>query len=209
MTSNASVPALNRWFVNVGVGLGLVLSFAFAFFASAPAAAAEDAAPPPAAQEAAPAMLGAGMGQGFGAAGQVAIDGDLSSGLQKFKGGSWTLTIQPAADYFVIPNVSVGLLFLYQHSSSFGSPTTIGVRPRAGYALSFTDHLGIWPLVGFTYQHASSNGQSASGSVLDLNLPLMIHIVPHLFAGIGPYYNLKVSNATTNYGFASMVGGWF
>jgi hypothetical protein len=212
MTSNASVRALNRWFVNVGVGLGLVLSFALASLAFAPTAAAQEAAPPPAAaQETASAgMLGAGMGQGFGAQGQITINGDLSTGLTKFKGGGWAFSIQPAADYFVLPNVSAGLLLGYARDSNKNS--SFAARPRVGYALSFTDHVGIWPHVGVSVIHNSPGNpalKSATGSTFDIDLPIMIHIVPHLFFGVGPDYHLKLSNATTNYGFFSMVGGWF
>jgi hypothetical protein len=106
--------------------------------------------------------------------------------------------------------VSVGLAIGYGRDVNKNS--FIAGRPRAGYALSFTDHVGIWPHVGITIVHSSPGNsalKSTTGETLDLDLPIMIHIVPHLFFGVGPDYHLKLSNAATNYGFFSMVGGWF
>jgi hypothetical protein len=51
---------------------------------------------------------------------------------------------------------------------------------------------------------------SISTTWITLYVPVMYHITPHLFAGIGPYYNLKIAgDGNTGYGFSSLVGGWF
>lgn len=214
MKTSARVPATRktgRFFLRAVACSALVVSAAAAVPAFArerakPASAPEPAAEPAAATET-PAPPSGTPGQGFGAQGQLAIDNDLGAGLTKWKGGSWTVAVQPAADVFVLPNLSVGLLLGYSHSSD--QVTDLAARPRLGYALNFSDHFGVWPLVGVTILHETRGGASATGSQLNLALPIMIHIVPHLFFGIGPDYNLKISNALTYYGVTSMVGGWF
>lgn len=168
---------------------------------------AQTPAPAPAATGA-----GAGLGQGFGDTGQIAISGDLNAFFSKTNHAGWTAQIQPAADYFIIPSVSVGgsvTLLLGDNST-----TGIGVAARAGYNLNFTDQLGVWPIVGVGYAHVSSGSgttsTSASATVAHFYVPVLYHIIPHVFVGLGPFYDLKIAGDGENtYGIRSTVGGWF
>ena len=103
---------------------------------------AQTQAPPPAA-----ASGGGGLGQGFGEAGQIVISGDpgaLSASFVKVNHGGWTAAITPAADYFVVPSVSVGVnaTFLIGADSRKG----FAIGGRAGYNLNVTENVGAWPV---------------------------------------------------------------
>src|SRR5438477_13218771 len=53
---------------------------------------------------------GGGLGQGFGAQGQIAISGDLGASFDKVNNGGWRFGITPAGDYFILPSVSAGVV---------------------------------------------------------------------------------------------------
>lgn len=162
--------------------------------------------PPPAASG------GGGLGQGFGEQGQIAISGEANAFFTKTNHAGWTAAISPALDYFVIPSVSVGgsVTLLIGDNSTTG----IGVAGRAGYNLNFTEQLGLWPIAGIGYAHVSSGSgttsSSVSATVAHFYVPVLYHIIPHVFAGLGPFYDLKVAGDGNNtYGIRSTVGGWF
>jgi hypothetical protein len=165
-------------------------------------ASAQD--PPP------PAPMPAGsLGQGFGEAGQLVISGEMYTVFQKVNNQGWAFNIQPAADYFIIPNVTIG------GAVGFGigndDRKAFRVAPRAGFNFNFTEHVSIWGKAGITYGWQSVGGASASESYFNLFVPINYHIVPRVFVGVGPFYNLKMSGdfAATNYGFTSVVGAWW
>jgi hypothetical protein len=152
------------------------------------------------------------LGQGFGAQGQIAITGELNTAFSKVNKAGWGFNVQPSADYFVMPSVSVGGLLGFAMGSGDFKSEIVGLR--AGYNINVMEHIGAWAKVGAAYQHASSGtgttAASSSTTYLTADLPLMYHIVPHLFFGIGPYYYLKVAgDGESGYGFHSLVGGWF
>jgi len=169
------------------------------------ARAQDPAAPPPAA--AAPAAAGT-LGQGFGEEGQIVISNEGFVGFDKTNNVGWGLTLKPAADYFFMPSISAGLVLAYFQGSE--DTKAYGLGARAGYNLNVTENVGVWPKVGVTYQHASAGNASASTTWLTVFVPLMYHLMPHLFVGIAPYYNLKVAgDGEHNYGFSYVIGGWF
>ena len=155
---------------------------------------------------------GGGLGQGFGAQGQIAISGDLGASFDKVNHGGWRFGITPAGDYFLLPSVSAGVVLGVVLGN--GSYTEEIARARLGYNLNVTSMFGVWPKVGIAYDHASSGSGSAkvttSTTWLTVDAPIMVHIVPHLFVGFGPYYYLKVAgDSNTGFGAHSVVGGWF
>jgi hypothetical protein len=156
------------------------------------------------------------LGQGFGDKGQLVISGELTTFFDKVNHAGWTFAVQPAADYFVVPAVSVGGIVEYKT----GSDGTIDfntqvVGLRGGFNFNVNEHLGAWGKVGVAYQHGSTKQGSAasvssSTTYATVELPIIFHIVPHLFAGVGPYYDLKVAgDGNSGYGYHSLVGGWF
>jgi hypothetical protein len=174
-------------------------------------------------------------GSKFGGAGQLAISDDQSLGgatnvgsgalvptspsslsTASFQfgtlsnnGGSGTeFSVAPAADYFVIPNLSVGGNILFgvfspAHGNS-GPGTTVtlfGIAPRVGYNLPITDMISFWPKVYFSYVTANgSSGGNSSGlnaSAIGVFAPLMFVPTPHFFLGIGPDFSTQLSNNET------------
>ena len=200
--------------------------------AGAPPAVAEPvpaAAPPPSAPAA------DDTAAGFGLAGQLAISGDLQATVLhesvSMGGGSATaVQIQPSLDYFVAPNVSVGGALTISHGSSgsssgsintSSSSTSIGIAARAGYNLHLAPMISFWPQLQLGYVHSSfsAGGMDSSGYTFSLAIfaPLLVHIAPHLFVGIGPVFSTDLiskvegnDNAkTTDIGITSVVGGYF
>jgi hypothetical protein len=178
-----------------------------------PARADAQTAPPPAPPPAPAPSGGGGLGQGFGDAGQFVISGEDFLGFTKVNNEGWRLVVQPAVDYFVIPSVSAGLVAAFILTGTDDKEELIAAR--GGYNLNVTENLGAWPKVGIAFDHHSFPGinnttVSLSTTWITLNLPILYHILPHLFAGLGPFYNLKIAgDGNTGFGFSSVVGGWF
>jgi len=174
-----------------------------------PARADAQTAPPPAAP--APAASG-GLGQGFGDTGQIVISGEAAAFFSKTNKAGWTAQISPALDYFIMPSISIGgnvTALVGDHSH-----TGFGAGARAGYNLNVTENLGAWPIAGITYAHESSTTgnttTSLSSTTANFYAPVLYHIIPHLFAGFGPFYNLHIAGTGNHqYGVRSVVGGWF
>ena len=164
-------------------------------------ARAQDPAPAPAAASAMPGALG----QGFGEQGQLVITGELNTAFDKVNNAGWLFRIQPAADYFFMPSVSAGLVAAFVFGSGDYKEQLIGAR--AGFNFNVTENLGAWGKAGVAYDHISGG---FSTTWLTLDLPILYHIVPHVFVGVGPDYYLKVAgDGNTGYGFHSLVGAWF
>jgi hypothetical protein len=190
-------PVVTKAVAGFVVGCALVLP--------ARAHAQTPTAPPPAA-----ASGGGGLGQGFGDTGQIVISGDpgaLSASFVKVNHGGWTAAVTPAADYFVVPSVSVGVNATFLIGADDRKGFAVGAR--AGYNLNVTENVGAWPLLGISYLHESGPfaGSATRGQVY---LPILYHFAPRVFAGIGPFYDVKLAGDGNNsYGVKSTVGGWF
>jgi len=167
---------------------------------------------------------GHGPSHVFGEAGQLALSSDVALLIQHSSQDSTTIQFAPAADFFLAHNVSVGgtLAIDYTQAKDTNS-TRFGIGPRVGYNLAFTDSLGIWPKLGFSYSHTNvsvsvpqGGGQevttSTSGDHFTLNLfaPIMFHPVTHFFVGFGPFLDTDLSgnNKTTTFGGRLTLGGW-
>ena len=215
---------------------------------SAPALAQEP--PPPAGGEMPPpsspppvAAGGAAMAAGFGEQGQIALSVDLpftNSAPQlaivresQSMGGSSTtvVAIAPSADYFVIPNLSIGgIIGVATGSTDVGGgvsadTTKFIISPRIGYVVRLADSLSLWPRLGIQYVHTSlsSGGQSATESSVPLivDVPVLWHPVPHFFMGAGFLVATELTNSgssggvsmdqpkTTDIGLEAMIGGYF
>ena len=131
-------------------------------------------------------------------------------GTASNNGGSGTeFTLAPAADYFVINNLSVGgnILFgiLSPAHGSGGSGTTytlFGIAPRVGYNIALTDMISFWPKVYFGYSTAngSSGGASSGANAAQIGV-----FAPFIFLGIGPNFSTQLSNNSTSSGTAGGV----
>ena len=166
-------------------------------------ASAQDPPPPPAP------MPEGSLGQGFGEVGQVVISGESYTEFTKVNGEGYAFNFQPAADYFIAPGVTIGGAVGFGLGSD--DAKAFRLAARAGFNFNFSEHLSFWGKAGITYGWASEAGASSSESYANFFLPINYHIVPRVFVGVGPFYNLKMSGdfAANNYGFASVVGAWW
>jgi hypothetical protein len=186
--------------------------------------------------------------QVFGGPGTLAISSDFNLG---FTGQSvsnngpstWTFTLAPAADYFVIQGLSIGGQVAYAHSHSSltdaaGTSTTndqdtFGIGARIGYNIPISDFLSFWPKVGLIFNVVSGNfggtgtttgaNNGYSGNAFDVQVyaPLLLHLAPHFFMGLGPGVQTDLTasqsqggqsstnpSKTTSYGLYFTIGGW-
>ena len=124
-------------------------------------------------------------------------------------GGSQVgFSLAPAADYFVIDNLSLGLELLFGYdsyspgsvtiSTPGGSTTTsapstnlteYGVAPRVGYNIPIGGSVSIWPKVFFEHAGYSVGGAGKGyGNIqlLGAYVPVLYHPTPHFYVGLGP-----------------------
>jgi hypothetical protein len=148
-------------------------------------------------------------------------------------GGSDTLfSLAPAADYFVIDNLSLGAQLMLGFLSSSppapgqGDTTTMwGIAPQIGYNISLSDSISFWPKLFFAFAGASvsNNGGSVNSGTLGIFAPFLFHVATHFYFGIGPdlstqaFVNESTGNGqnvnnpakVTTFGAMATVGGWF
>lgn len=165
---------------------------------------------------------------GFGAVRQWAFSSDASfsvsrTTLEGVEGALVQISLAPAADYFVLENLSLGgaVGVTYNKSGeSDGIRFTIG--PRVGYNFKLTRLLSIWPRLGLAYAYTSSDQlaqnfagqglQTAKGNAVTIAIfaPVMVHPAPHFFAGLGPYVEADANGdrRATSWGVKLTLGGW-
>jgi hypothetical protein len=158
-------------------------------------------AAPVAGAPATPPAAGAGLGE----LGQITISDDLQLSAVRDSvsmtgiptRSETTVRLEPALDFFVAPNVSVGGQLRIGFDSidqGSGLPTTdtteIGLLPRVGYVVAFSPTTYIWPRVGLGYVHRSTgtSGLPSASSYrvpLEVFVPVIFQPVTHFFIGGG------------------------
>ena len=159
----------------------------------------------------------------FGGPGTFAVSNDanvsiIGQSVSNNGGSSWTLSLAPAADYFVMQGLSLGGQISYTHSSeTSGSGTmngaavpsttistnTFGIGPRVGYNIPFNDVVSFWPKLGLVFSDTSVGGQGgapgSSGNTFDLVIfaPFLFHPAQHFFVGIGPYFQTDLTSSAS------------
>jgi len=167
---------------------------------------------------------GRGPSQRFGHKGELAISSDTALSIAHTSpGDTTTITLQPAVDYFVIDNFSVGgFIGLDYTSASYGSTTRFSIGPRVGYNLVLSDLVSLWPKVGFSFattntsfdspedEDVSVTANDNSALALNLFVPFMFHPATHFFAGFGPFLDTDLSgdDKVTVFGLKLTLGGW-
>ena len=114
----------------------------------------------------------------------------------------------PAADYFLIQNLSLGGSIGFDYEKVKGDDSVrFSIGPRVGYNFPFTNLLSFWPKLGFAYAYSSHGG---SAFAFNLFAPVMIHPTTHFFAGFGPFLDADLSgnDRVTIYGVKLSIGGW-
>jgi hypothetical protein len=169
-----------------------------------------------------------GPAESFGAKRQIAISSDAALNVQRattsgVSGGTTTLQVAPAVDYFVLNNFSVGGFVAVNYVTSGDNDSTrFSIGPRVGYNVTLSDLISIWPKVGFSYASTSgtvgravgdtivSTPFSSSNLALNVFVPIMFHPVKHFFVGFGPFLDADLTGdaRTTVWGGKLTLGGW-
>ena len=212
----------------------LVIAASGVAFAQAPPANYPPEAAPPGGTAggtvAAPVAAG-DLAGGFGVLGQLVVSDDVALNVIHQSQGdssSWNIALQPALDYFIAPNISVGGSLGIAHGSSSTSGvsgstdvTAIAIAVRGGYALRLTEMLSLWARLslGYTHMSVSFGGMDQSGYQIPLQIfaPLMFHPVQHFFIGVGPALGLELVSKVegnsvdkeTDIGLLSTIGGYW
>lgn len=176
----------------------------------------------------------------FGAKGQISLNVDLPftndapqlgivhSSQDMGGGSSTTVTIAPALDYFVAPNVSVGAKIGYQHTSSSAQGSNVSAitsgfvfAVRGGFNVPLGPTLSLWPRLSLGYQSQTIGDFTYSVVPLAIFAPLLWHPTSHFFIGCGPVFITDLSSKAESMGFSvdgakqtdiglqAIVGGYF
>jgi hypothetical protein len=143
-------------------------------------------------------------------------------------GSSTVLAIEPSADYFVAPNLSVGGLVGIRYVSTrepagslfiSGNSTVLMGEARVGYNLALGETLSLWPRIGIGYSHGGSDGLAPSSYAVPLVAfaPLLWHPGRRFFLGAGPIFTTPLVERsggldqpkTTDIGVQGDLGGTF
>lgn len=158
---------------------------------------------------------------GFGTTGQFVVSVPFARfgqnngpalDISKVSGGETSITIQPAIDYVIVPNLTVGGILGLTTMSGRGAVTTLTLGARGGYNFNLGDRLSLWPTAGLLFKHTSQSdgGPSNGHTYFDLLAPLLFHPAPHFFLGGGIFLNVALSDGDANeFGLESLIGGWF
>ncbi len=153
--------------------------------------------------------------QRFGARGALAISSDVGLSVQhqfvnpeEQRSAVTTLSLHPAADYFLIDHLSIGGYAGFTYTGVLdASAFNIGLGPRIGYDFNLGSHFSFWPKAGAAFNHTtvSLGWSSGSNNAVTLNLfaPFLFHPVDHFFLGFGPNFDVDV----TGMGKRAILGG--
>jgi hypothetical protein len=162
----------------------------------------------------APAPFAASPSAGFGPIGQWVLslrttgDGGFLF-FHNHSPGDWDLSLHPAIDYFITGNVSVGGVVGIGYSPADAGTTNLDIGGRAGFNLNANDHIGFWPTAGLSVHYASIMHISNTATELDVFVPILYHLVPHFFVGLGPSFSMLLSGGSGKvYGVDFLLGGW-
>jgi hypothetical protein len=117
-----------------------------------------------------------------------------------------------AMDGFVTDGLSIGAGagFLYFSEVDSDAPgedgstvTAFLLEPRIGYATFFGESTGLWPRVGLSIFHVSSdpdneeaNGSTANHFALELEVPFLFGLSEDVWLHVGPIVGIPLSGST-------------
>jgi hypothetical protein len=155
----------------------------------------------------------------FGRHRQLVLTGGL--GFISDSSTTTSFSITPAADYFVANNFSLGAGLGYNKSTytqNFSSNTysSTFVTLRIAWNIPIGPRTSIWPMASPKYATANAAPDVAS---INVEVPLLIHIVPHFFLAVGPFLSIdhQIADSSSGYpgdtrtsrGIDTFIGGWW
>ena len=176
------------------------------------------------------AMAGSARAKDLGEQGALSINGAFSLDFASHSNDqndttTTSVRVAPNGDFFAIPNVSLGGGVLVDYSKSGDTSTTsYGLQARAGYYLPIGS-AGIWLQAGLSFAHGESTFSSGVASLtvksdtfaLQVFVPIVIHLAPGFFFGLGPAIDQDIAHSDNNdalpdakertLGITSIVGG--
>jgi hypothetical protein len=163
----------------------------------------------------APAPFAASPSAGFAAVGQWVLslrttgDGGGYFFFHKNSPGDWELSLHPSIDYFIANSISLGATFGFRHTPAGTGATAVDLGARAGFNLNINDHVGFWPSAGFGLNVDNEEHVTNTSTTFGIFAPFLYHLVPHLFAGVGPSFSARLSGGGgKTYGLDFILGGW-
>jgi hypothetical protein len=154
-------------------------------------------------------------GGDFGSTGQVVISDDLfgSIGYRSVNGpdDAFFIILQPAADYFLKENVSLGgFVKLSTAFQSGDNPLTAGLGVRVGYNIPMNQTVSLWPRLGLAVEHTNEVLDDRTFLEISLTAPFLVHLAPHFFVGGGPGLITQLGDGTVaTLQLNTIVGGYF
>jgi hypothetical protein len=162
------------------------------------------AAPKAQRAEAPKAQQAALSGGVFGQKGQLVISSDASLLFGYTTAGDYgAIRILPAADYFLMDNLSLGASATLGFAFGDSTGLTLGLAPRAGYNLKLGENVSLWPRASLGFlviDEANLAADSVLGTQgfnfqVDLYAPFLFHVTPSFFVGIGPRVGMSIGDA--------------
>lgn len=141
----------------------------------------------------------------MGLSGQWVIDSGFNLDLvHAWRSGSASkvteIRLYPAASYFFIDHLALHLGLGLQLTLVPNAGTVLGVSGKLGlrYYLELGPQFGLWPGIDaeFAQVQASSRNQTEGrfGFAASAQVPLLIHVAPPAFLGLGPKFDWFWSN---------------
>jgi outer membrane protein len=120
-----------------------------------------------------------------GTAGYMMQSGDL---YENFDGdGQTTISINPTLGYFVMPNLAVGIDFLYENwSQGDDKSNTLGIGPGVAYFLGGSGS-DMYPFIaaGYTFGSYSSEGANYKSEGSASVIPISVGVVKMVAKNVG------------------------
>lgn len=163
---------------------------------------------------------GPATGGGFGSQGNIVISADAQAGLGYATNGDdgvGFFVVEPGADYFFKENLSLGGSLRLRAYFGDVEATGIGLNARVGYNLPLGERISLWPKFGLglnfgddVFPFATNFLSTDATLVLDAYAPLLFHVTPSFFVGIGPNLGIAIGD-DVGIGFSlnSTLGGHF
>ncbi|HEX2675560.1 MAG TPA: hypothetical protein VHM19_02950 [Polyangiales bacterium] len=165
-----------------------------------------------------------GPAEQFGEKTTLAISSDAAFTIQRtstsgVSGGTTTISLAPAADYFVGKELSLGGFLGFEYTKAGNNHgLRFAIGPRVGYNFPLSDLVSIWPRAGVSLAATDATTSTPLGKTsksdttfaLNLFVPIMFHPATHFFVGFGPFLDADLSGdtRTTIFGGRLTVGGW-
>jgi hypothetical protein len=131
--------------------------------------------------------------------------------MTKTGGGDWNWAVRPGADTFIARNVSVGGILSLTGN---GSSNDVGIGGRAGYNAVISSVVSVWIRGGLFYHHYSANdGTKGSDTILELKVPFLFHVIPHVLVGLGPTFQQPFQRSNgqpkdATFGLTALIGAY-